>query len=408
MRSNTDSTLTASGQKARHPALTFEAMARVRSAPRGGHSHLQLEALELSSVVLRARADLEQLGHWATLSALDQLEHHARLSVALYATGQALRIPVCVRGGIDDARGADAPGNGLGRLLAALRGRQTPLSGQTARRACVDGNEMETLARCARLEAHAWTDDRGRTWRRRFRRGLVYVPAEQLRALYVERSWSQLVAALGRALPRAWRLAAHLRRKRGGYWHAIRPDPRRPEPRPIVADRVIREELKEGRTFKQIVEKHGFIPFARIRALWSQIKEAWRIRGTKRIRRTGKEGSAPVGASAPLGAKMPTRDKTGESAAREAPQRAGQGGGCPTPVVHSSPPAPLEPATPTSDDLDPVAARQALRRTMTQWAAKAALAASGRIQRVEPRPEPTEPESTGPEPWAKYLTKEPT
>jgi len=324
-------------QKASHPALSFEAMARVRTAPKGGSSHVQLEAVELANVVTRARFDLERRSAWHVVQQLDELDHHERLSVVLYACGLALRVPVCVRGGIDDSQGRTAPGNGLGILLAAARGLLTPFSGQTARRACVDGHEAGTLARAARLQRGAWTDDEGRAWRQRFVRGLVYVPADRLRALYVGQAWHELAGSLARALPAAWKRAAFLRRKSGGYWAAIRPDPKRPVGKPPVSDAVLKAELREGRSFHELVAKHGFVPFARIRLLLSQIKEAWRIKRTKRVRRTEQAGSGPSGPSTYAKADRTETRETGPCAARTAVQRAGQGGGCPTRAVDSGP-----------------------------------------------------------------------
>lgn len=318
-----------------HPALTAESAARVRTAPGGGHLHVQLDALELELVMRQALEQLESSCSWATLDQLETLEHHERASVCLYATGQALRVPVCVRGGSDDKQGRDAPGNGLGRLLGALARSSTALSASTAHRAIRAGHEAGTLARAQRLVKQAWCDDAGRSWRRKFMRGLVYVPAEALRALYLRQAWGELVAAIGRVVPRAWRKAAHLRARAGGYWRSIRPDPRRPTPRPVPTTSQLRAELHEGRSFGEIVEKHGFIPFARLRAIFKGVLERWQIRSSKRVRTTEGQGSAPSGASASAGAKAPSVAGNGPCSARKADQRAWQGGACQTPMLQS-------------------------------------------------------------------------
>lgn len=335
MQSTEHSTTCAAVQKPRHPALSFEALSRVRTAPRA--RHVELEALELSRVVLEARAELERSSSWDTLEALGELEHHERLAVALYAAGQALRVPVCVRAGMDDKHGADAPGNGLGRLLAALKGRSRPFSGETARRVCAAGHESETIARASRMQLGAWCDAAGRSWRRKFLRGLVYVPAERLRELYLGQAWPELVAAIGRVLPSAWRRAAFLRRDPlgRGYWGKIAPPATRPAPRTVVPDRTIAQALRAGASFVDIARAHGGIPFARIRAVWSRIKESWGIKSSKRVQTTEGRSSAPSGASKPSPAKGPERLPTRPESARAAPQRAGQGGGCPTPVLES-------------------------------------------------------------------------
>lgn len=324
-----------------HPALTHEALARVRTAPRGAMHHVQLEALELESVVREAMLALETQGQWDTLEHLDRLEHHERAAVCLYATGQALRVPVCVRAGADDRHGIEAPGNGLGRLLAALSGSSTALSASTAHRAIKAGHEALTLARAARLLRQDWTDDSGKAWRRRFARGLLYVPVEHLRGLYLAQSWGQLVAAIGQAIPASWRKAAYLRARIGGYWSAIRPNPRRPAPKAIPSQAVLRAELREGRSFAELVQKHGWLDFKALRAMKKAIWEARQIRSSKRVQTTEGKGSPPFGGSASSSAKAPDTPKTGAEGARKAHQQAVGGEECQkcqTPVVHSTPP----------------------------------------------------------------------
>lgn len=310
-----------------HPAMTFQAMARLRSAPKGGGSHLQVEAVELARVVLDARRALQRRRQGETLRALAALPHHDRLAVVLYATGQALRVPVCVRGGLNDTWGVNAHGNGLARLIAASRGRAEPYSPQTGLRVMDDGHADKALARAPRLVQEAWTDAAGRTWKHRFVRGLLYVPADRLRALYVERAWQPLVAALANALPLAWKKGAQLRRKAGGYWASIRPDPVRPTPRKPPSDAILRAELREGRRFVEIAAKHGYVPFARLRWLWAEIKKSWGIKRSKRSRITREVESVPCGTSRSTPANQPLAPETIPSDARDAAQRAGQGGG---------------------------------------------------------------------------------
>lgn len=276
-----------------HPAFSFQARARVRTAPRS--RHVEIEAGELARVV--AALDLSEL---------NGLSHAQRLAACSFALGRVLRCPVVVRAGLCDAKGVRSPGNSGAQLLSALSGRRRPYTAETGRRAIQAGHELGILARAPRVQGGAWTDQKGKGWKSRFLRGLVYLPASTWQTLYHEGAFPRLAAQLGRAAPRAWCAAARLRRKEGGLWAAIRPPPRKPDRQETeVPFRTILAALKDGQPWRSIVQKHPGLSYARIRLVFKVWMQKCGILTAKRSQSSRRNGPRLDAAAASEGAKGP-------------------------------------------------------------------------------------------------------
>lgn len=300
-----------------HPALSFTARARVRTAPRGGFQHVEIEASELASVVSRVALD-----------ELDGLSHAEALAAVTFACGRALRCPVVLRAGANDARGRTAPGNSGAQLLAALAGRSNPYSAEMMRLAVLDGHEKGILARASRIQKGEWQDAKGKKWRSKFLRGLVYVPRSIWERLYHDRAYPQLAAQIGRIMPRSWVAAARLRRHEGGLWGAIRPPPKRPVY--VEADvpaRTILASLRDGQPWASIVAKHPGLSYARIRAVFAAWKAKFGSLRTKRSQSSRGHASRPTGTGDSEGAKRPPAPKPDHPTLEDGARAAWRGGG---------------------------------------------------------------------------------
>lgn len=163
----------------------------------------------------RARADFASMG-----------PVH-RLEAALAVLGQALRVPVKIRGGCCDRQGVLHPGNGLSSLLGTLSGRvDDPYTARGTLAVLARARDAGTLVRSPRLERVAWIETKrdGSTVerRKRFLRSTLYATATALRAWYRRPALVSLVHELGQLVPSAWRRAAYLVRGSRGFWGAIR------------------------------------------------------------------------------------------------------------------------------------------------------------------------------------------
>lgn len=290
-----------------HPALSFAARARVRTAPRS--RHVEIEAGELARVI--AGLDLDEL---------HELSHEQRIAAVTFALGRALRCPVVLRAGANDAKGRAAPGNSGSQLLAALAGRSQPYTAETMRLAIVAGHERGILARASRVQRGSWQDAKGRQWASKFLRGLIYLPGSVWQELYHERAFPRLASQLGRAAPRAWCAAARLRRREGGLWASIRPTPTRPERREAdVPFRTILQALRDGQPWRSIVAKHPGLSYDRIRHVFKAWTSKFGIYKTKR-------NLSSIGVAAPVSAKIDPAPKKALVAPESLPRAAGRGG----------------------------------------------------------------------------------
>jgi len=210
---------------ATHPALSPGTAALLRCAPDAGH--VELEALEVDAVLGAAFERLASRGDERARAYVAALGTVHRLEAALAVLGQALRVPVKIRGGCCDRKGVLHPGNGLGSLLGTLSGRvDDPFTGRGTVAVLARARELGTLVRSPRLERVSWVETRRDgskvERRKRFLRSTLYATAGALRAWYRRPELASLVVELAKVLPPAWRLRAYLVRGSRGYWGAIR------------------------------------------------------------------------------------------------------------------------------------------------------------------------------------------
>lgn len=208
-----------------HPALSPGTAALLRCAPDA--IHVELEALETDAVVGAALERLSSRGDERARAYLASLGAVHRLEAALACLGQALRVPVKVRGGCCDRKGVLHPGNGLSSLLGTLSGRvDEPFTGRGTVAVLARAREAGTLVRSPRLENVSWVETKadGSTVqrRKRFLRSTLYATAPALRTWYRRPELASLVVELAQVAPPAWRQRAYLVRGTRGYWGAIR------------------------------------------------------------------------------------------------------------------------------------------------------------------------------------------
>lgn len=281
-----------------HPALSPARFAALGAAPDA--RHLEVDANELATVVGAALDVLARRGATEARDRLLELDHVERLAAAAAVVGQALRVPVSIRGGTCDRRGTGHVGNGLGGLLGVLAGREA-YSGRQTLLELAHGREVGLLARAPHLEAHEWTEETPtgpRRRKRRFRRSTLYVSAAGLRQHYRAPQLAELVIVVARLVPPAWRLGAYVRRSSSrGYWGAIRQS--RDDG---TKERARRRELREK---------------------WYGNRRKWRESKKFRTSKTKREKIT-------TGARV---DTSRDSSAT--PPEAGQGGACPSRVLDS-------------------------------------------------------------------------
>lgn len=190
-------------------------------------AHVEIDANEADAVFGAALERLAAIGDERARTELASVPAFRRLTIALACLGQALRVPVKVRGGCCDRNGVLHPGNGLSSLLATLSGRvDEPYRARHTLGELARAREAGELVRSPRLESVAWVETRRDgsqvARRRRFLRSTLYASAPALRSWYRRASLESLVHELGRIVPSAWRRAAYLVRGSRGYWGAIR------------------------------------------------------------------------------------------------------------------------------------------------------------------------------------------
>lgn len=216
MQTSTPSTI---GHRAPHPALAPSRRIRWRQTP--ASAHVRVEADTLAAVFDLALGYLEQRGDLAARELLAGLDSADRLCVALAVTGQALRVPVAVRGGTCDVRGLSSWGNRLSWLLGTLAGDRASYTGRGTRLVLARGESEAKLVRDVVL-LHEPPPGQT-TYRKRFGTGILYASAHELRRWYRAPELVELVRLVGQLAPARWRGEAHRARVgRRGYWQAIR------------------------------------------------------------------------------------------------------------------------------------------------------------------------------------------
>ena len=125
---------------------------------------------------------LEQRGDGAARAYLAALPSEDRLIAALAVAGQALRVPVAVRGGTCDVRGLAAWGNRLSWLLGTLAGDRASYTGRGTRLALARGANLRKLVRDVVMLAEPPPGQS--RYRRRFGTGILYASAAELRRHY--------------------------------------------------------------------------------------------------------------------------------------------------------------------------------------------------------------------------------
>jgi hypothetical protein len=217
------STASTTARSTPHWALRPGRRVAWRATPSGRHLHVEAQTLDavlgLALDQLDAKGDLQARAFLASLSAEDQL------CAVLAATGQALRVPVCVRGGTNDTFGLSSPGNTMGWLFGTLRGDpdEPAYTGRGARKVLARGEATNKLMRdVVMLNKPPPRDNR---YKRSFGTGVTYGSAATLQSYYRHAQLVELSRAIGRLAPARWRgEARELRRINGGYgyWGAIR------------------------------------------------------------------------------------------------------------------------------------------------------------------------------------------
>ena len=190
-------------------------------------AHVELEATEVDAVVGAALERLSANGDERARAELAAAPTFRRLTIVMASLGQALRVPVKIRGGCCDRQGVLHTGNGLSSLLATLSGRvDQPYRARHTLGELARAREAGELVRSPRLETVAWVETRRDgsqvARRRRFLRSTLYASAPALRSWYRRASLESFVHELGKVVPSAWRRAAYLVRGSRGYWGAIR------------------------------------------------------------------------------------------------------------------------------------------------------------------------------------------
>ena len=194
-----------------------------RATPSGRHLHVEAEVLDavlgLALDELDARGDLRARELLASLPAED------RLCAVLAAAGQALRVPVAVRGGTNDTHGISSPGNAMGWIFGTLRGdpNEPSYTGRGARLVLARGEATNKLMRDVVMLNRP--PPRDPNYKRSFGTGVTYPSAATLQGYYRLAELAELSRAIGRLAPARWRgEARELRRINGGYgyWGAIR------------------------------------------------------------------------------------------------------------------------------------------------------------------------------------------
>lgn len=208
-----------------HPAFSPAVAILLRTCPDA--AHVELEANEVDAVLGAALGRLSAAGDERAAAYLRAIPTFQRLTVALAVLGQALRVPVRLRGGCCDRKGKLHVGNSLGALLGTLSGRiDDPYTGRGATKVCEQAKDAGESVRAPRLYDVAWTEVRpdGTTIerKRRFGRSVLYGAAPALRGLYRREELAGLVVEVAKIMPGAWRRRAYLVRGSRGYWGAIR------------------------------------------------------------------------------------------------------------------------------------------------------------------------------------------
>ena len=215
--------LSISRRHAPHWALRPGRRIAWRATPSGRHLHVEADVLDavlgLALDELDARGDLRARELLASLPAED------RLCAVLAAAGQALRVPLAVRGGTNDTHGLSAEGNRLGWLLGTLRGdaERPSYTGRGVRLVLARGELTNKLMRDVVMLAKP--PPRDSRYKRSFGTGVLYASAATLQGYYRLPELAELSRAIGRLAPARWRgEARELRRINGGfgYWGAIR------------------------------------------------------------------------------------------------------------------------------------------------------------------------------------------